>query len=139
VVDCNPCLSGLSCPPDRSFDVLIEEPRDFLQVDLLGRGGERIARARALEEPVTQGDRTFRQMLSFKAEKGVQYRLEIRPGRASEEFAEKMGETMPLNFALRTEKGLVSPERRRFDFLNRGQLDIRRDLRGLRVKPEFDQ
>lgn len=139
VVGCTPCLSGLSCPPGRPFDVLIEEPREFLEVNLLGRGGERIARARALDEPVTRGDRTFSQVLSFKAQKGVQYQLDIRPGEAAEEFAEKRGETVPLNFALRDREGFVNPERRRFDLLNRGQLDIRRDLRGLRVKPEFDQ
>jgi hypothetical protein len=139
VVGCNPCLSGLSCPPGRPFDILIEYPPEFLEVGLIGPGGEVIARADELEQPITRGDRTFRQALSFKAEKGVQYSLDIRPGEAAEEFAEKFGETTPLNFDLRSREGFVNPDIGRFDRLNRERLELRRDLRGLRLNREFDR
>lgn len=139
VVGCNPCLSGLSCPPGRPFDVLIEYPPEFLQVGLIGPDGEVIAEARALEEPITRGERTFRQVLSFKAEKGAQYSFDIRPGEAVEAFAQKFGETAALDFELRSREGFVNPDVGRFDRLNRERLELRRDLRGLRLNREFDR
>ena len=139
VVGCNPCLSGLSCPPGQPFDVLIEYPREFLDVRLVGPGGEMITAARALEEPVTRGERTFRQALSFKAEKGVQYSLDIRPGEAAGEYAQKFGETVALDFELRSKERFVNPEVRRFDRVNTERLEMRRELRGLRLNRQFDR
>lgn len=78
LIDCPPCLAGLSCPPDRLELLLASRPGDLV-ITLFG-DRQAVATAERLEHPVRRGQRAFNYRLTFRPEQGVTYRLGVAAG-----------------------------------------------------------
>gem|GEM_PF-4653356 len=76
-VPCPPCMSGLNCPPDR-YRLLIEDPPEVFEVQLIDPRERVVARSQALKRPIEAEGRTYRQVLEFVPEKGVEYRVGLK-------------------------------------------------------------
>lgn len=96
VIDCNPCLLGLSCPPE-PWNILIRWPEEVARFELLANG-DPIARSERVRRPVPNRERIY-QVLRFEPEKGVEYSLRLKAGPRA-----KRGEVLPLELEVQPAK-----------------------------------
>lgn len=90
VIPCgDPCLAGLSCPPD-PWEVLVRWPPEIMQVELFA-GDELVARSELLERPIERGGEIFRQVIRFTPKRGLAYTIRNLAGPKAEP-----GEVYPL-------------------------------------------
>lgn len=99
LIDCNPCLLGLTCPP-LPWEVMVRWPEEVLRLELYA-GNEPLARSETLPRPIEHGGETYYQVIRFTPQKGVDYSLRSFPGAEA-----KVGEVYPLALEARqTERG----------------------------------
>ncbi len=76
LVDCPPCVAGLSCR-DEPFVLDFRQPAE-LRIALYGNG-VRVAEAKRLRRPLELEGQAFHYRLEFEARQGVSYRLAVEP------------------------------------------------------------
>lgn len=80
LVDCPPCLVGLTCPPEQ-FELLFDNRANDLQIILVSQDGKEVARMETLRRRIRVGRQRFNQRLQFQPEAGVSYHLRVLPGK----------------------------------------------------------
>jgi len=94
--DCPGCLKGLTCP-DSEFDIWATVDPELGKIEVIGRDGEVVGRGRRLSDAVEVDGQTFRQILKFEAERGVDYKVRVVPS----EKARIAKESYPLEIRVR--------------------------------------
>ena len=113
LIDCNPCVRGLSCPPD-PWEVLIRWPEEVMRVELLWKD-DVFAQSEPLRRPIEIDGEVFHQILRVEPREGFregrEYQVLMQPGPEAKE-----GEIYPLQM-----RALQKEQLERYEIEQRGK------------------